>query len=250
MCCIVRTAFFLLIPYWAPEDFFMSNFHHILFTILDDLPGMLYFTTYTLLILFWAEIIYMANTQATSSSKYRTTFALTNGFVYVCQLIIWLLLVLVPGSVEDVNYVDHAFFGVISLLAALAFCVYGGKLYNMLSNFPIDTKNRRNRLKEVFVSTIVCTTCFTIRATYIGLSILQEGMDLNFLFVGSFYILVEIIPSAVILWILRKLPPAKRGGRSNRSSRDKENMFASNDSEPTSSLLGKPAGLNDGRDDE
>jgi Protein of unknown function (DUF1084) len=54
--------------------------------ILNDLPGLLFFTTYTLLVLFWAEIYHQAKGQTTS--RLRPTFLATNIFVYCVQAIL------------------------------------------------------------------------------------------------------------------------------------------------------------------
>ncbi len=48
--------------------------------ILLDLPGLLFFTTYTLLVLFWAEIYHQARSMPTGSL--RPIFAGINVFVY------------------------------------------------------------------------------------------------------------------------------------------------------------------------
>lgn len=54
--------------------------------LLNDLPGLLFFTTYTLLVLFWAEIYHQAKGQTTS--RLRPTFLATNIFVYVVQAVL------------------------------------------------------------------------------------------------------------------------------------------------------------------
>lgn len=54
--------------------------------MLNDLPGLLFFTTYTLLVLFWAEIYHQAKSQSTE--KLRPTFVVTNSFVYIVQVVL------------------------------------------------------------------------------------------------------------------------------------------------------------------
>lgn len=56
----------------------------VLRLMLNDLPGLLFFTTYTLLVLFWAEIYHQAKSQSTA--KLRPTFLVTNIFVYAVQV--------------------------------------------------------------------------------------------------------------------------------------------------------------------
>jgi hypothetical protein len=51
--------------------------------LLNDLPVLLFFTTYTLLVLFWAEVYHQAKVQTTS--RLRPTFLAINIFVYSVQ---------------------------------------------------------------------------------------------------------------------------------------------------------------------
>lgn len=53
-------------------------------SILLDIPGLLFFSTYTLLVLFWAEIYHQARQLPTSTL--RPTFIISNVVVYVIQV--------------------------------------------------------------------------------------------------------------------------------------------------------------------
>jgi hypothetical protein len=53
--------------------------------VLLDLPGLLFFTTYTLLVLFWAEIYHQARSLPTDNL--RPAFLITNAVIYVIQVI-------------------------------------------------------------------------------------------------------------------------------------------------------------------
>ena len=52
--------------------------------VLLDLPGLLFFSTYTLLVLFWAEIYHQARSLPTS--KLRPIFVTANAIVYLVQV--------------------------------------------------------------------------------------------------------------------------------------------------------------------
>ena len=159
--------------------------------------------------------------------------------------------------------------GLISLVAAFGFMLYGGRLFLMLRSFPIDSRGRRKKIQEVllrppdpcrllravlglhsttpfplqcldpphvllrsarqlcsqgpasrdclaqvgFVTTI-CTFCFIVRSGMVffaaldprdgSLNVMNHPI-LNFVY----YLLVELIPSALVLYILRKLPPKR-----------------------------------------
>ncbi|XP_042020514.1 tobamovirus multiplication protein 3-like [Salvia splendens] len=180
--------------------------HHILL----DLPSLAFFTTYALLVLFWAEIYYQA--RAVSTDGLRPTFYTVNGVVYFIQMILWLALWW--KHVHVVVVLTKMFFAVISFFAALGFLLYGGRLFLMLQRFPVESKGRRKKLQEVGYVTTICFICFLVRCIMMCFDAFDPAADLDLLdhpilnFI--YYLLVEILPSALVLFILRKLPP-KRG---------------------------------------
>ncbi|KAK1315210.1 hypothetical protein QJS10_CPA06g02076 [Acorus calamus] len=174
-----------------------------------DLPGLLFFSTYTLLVLFWAEIYYQA--RSLPIDKLRPTYVIVNGVVYLMQFCIWVYMAISPMtmSVE----VAKLFLAVVSFSAALGFLIYGGRLFVMLRRFPIESKGRQKKLNEVGFVTGICCTCFLIRCLVVAISAFDKNADpdvldhpiLNLIY----YMLVEILPSALVLFILRKLPPKR-----------------------------------------
>ncbi|KAK8617965.1 hypothetical protein V6N13_080865 [Hibiscus sabdariffa] len=58
--------------------------------ILLDMPSLAFFTTYSLLVLFWAEIYYQA--RAESTDGLRPIFFAINAVVYTIQIAMWLVL--------------------------------------------------------------------------------------------------------------------------------------------------------------
>ncbi len=78
--------------------------------------------------------------------------------------------------------------------------------------FPIESRGRRKKLYEVGCVTAVCSACFTLRALIVAWSAVDAAdadldvLDhplLNFVY----YAACELLPSALVLYILRKLPP-------------------------------------------
>uniref|UniRef100_A0A0D6R0D3 THH1/TOM1/TOM3 domain-containing protein n=1 Tax=Araucaria cunninghamii TaxID=56994 RepID=A0A0D6R0D3_ARACU len=181
-------------------------FQHVLL----DMPGLLFFTTYVLLVLFWAEIFYQA--RAISTDGLRRTFITINAVIYLFQICIWTYLWWSSSMVVEI--ISKIFFAGVSFFAALGFLLYGGRLFLMLRRFPIESKGRRKKLQEVGYVTTICFMCFLARCIMMFLCAFDQGADLdvmehpilNFIY----YLLVEIIPSLLVLFILRKLPP-KRG---------------------------------------
>ncbi|KAH8512115.1 hypothetical protein H0E87_009352 [Populus deltoides] len=107
------------------------GFHKQVFTmnpqalvlVLLDLPGLLFFSTYTLLVLFWAEIYHQARSLPTD--KLRVVYISVNVAMYFVQVCIWVYLWVDDNSI--VELIGKIFIAVVSILAALGFLVYGGR---------------------------------------------------------------------------------------------------------------------------
>ncbi|ONH90542.1 hypothetical protein PRUPE_8G060200 [Prunus persica] len=153
--------------------------------LLMDLPGLLFFSTYTLLVLFWAEIYH--------------------------QVCIWIFIRVSrsPVAVEAARI----FFSVISFGTALGFLIYGGRLFIMLRHFPIESRGRQKKLEEVGWVTGICCTCFLIRCLMLAVSAFDKDADVDVvnhpILNLIYYMLAEIVPSALVLFILRKVPPRR-----------------------------------------
>ncbi|KAG6467576.1 tobamovirus multiplication protein 1-like [Zingiber officinale] len=180
------------------------------FTIaLLDLPSLFFFSTYTLLVLFWAEIYNQARNFSTD--KIRIAYICINTAIYIFQVCIWVYLLLSYSSIVD--SLGKIFIAVVSFIAALGFAIFGGRLFCMLRRFPIESKGRRKKLHEVGSVTGICFACFLIRCIVVGLSAFNANASLEVLdhpiLDLVYYMLTEILPSALVLYILRRLPPKR-----------------------------------------
>ncbi|KAJ0443013.1 hypothetical protein HanPSC8_Chr16g0719651 [Helianthus annuus] len=190
-----------------------SSFFHVKLKVLDiillDLPGLLFFSTYTLLVLFWAEIYHQARSLPTD--KLRPAYFIINGVVYFLQVCIWIYMRF-SNTAAGVELAE-LFFSVISLGAAVGFVVYGGRLFVMLKRFPVDSSGRQKKLQEVGFVTGICCTCFLIRCVMVAIAAFDKNADIHVLnhpiLDFAYYMIVEILPSALVLFILRKLPPRR-----------------------------------------
>lgn len=181
----------------------------VLTWVLLDLPGLLFFSTYTLLVLFWAEIYNQA--RSVSTDKLRAGYIAVNCIVYFIQVCLWIILWINDNLF--IESVEQLFITVMSFIAALGFLFYGGRLFSMLRRFPIESKGRRKKLREVGYVTAICFTCFLIRCVMVALSTFDTDASLHVLdhpiLDLIYYTLVEILPSALVLFILQKLPPKR-----------------------------------------
>ncbi|WOL12211.1 tobamovirus multiplication protein 1-like isoform X1 [Canna indica] len=181
--------------------------------VLLDLPGLIFFSTYTLLVLFWAEIYHQAMSHP--SNNVRIIYIIANCVIYVTQVCVWIFL-WIHGN-QIVESVGNIFIAAISFIAAIGFLLYGGRLFCILRQFPIESRGRQKKLHEVGSVTAICFTCFLIRCFVVGLSAIDSGASLDVLdhpildFI--YYMLAEILPSALVLYILRKLPQKRVSGQ-------------------------------------
>lgn len=61
------------------------------------------------------------------------------------------------------HLLSASFLAAVSLAAAVGFMLYGGRLFLMLQRFPIESRGRKKKLREVGMVTAICATAFTIR---------------------------------------------------------------------------------------
>ncbi|CAL9218642.1 unnamed protein product, partial [Arabidopsis halleri] len=178
------------------------NMHsQIMQHIFLDIPSLGFFTTYAVLILFWAMIHYQARMMSTD--RLKPSFFTINAIVYVVQIYISLV-----GFVVE----PYSSYGV-SLFVALGFLLYGGRLLLMLHRFPVESKGRRKKMKEVGCVTTICFTSFLIRCIMMCFAAFYEGANLDVMdhpiLNLIYYMLVEILPFSLVLFILRTLPPKR-----------------------------------------
>ncbi|CAI5945859.1 unnamed protein product [Closterium sp. NIES-65] len=185
--------------------------NHVFAHVLLDLPGLLFFTTYTLLVLFWAEIYHQA--RGLPTDNLRPYFMAANVGVYVLQAAIWGVMWFDHKDMLTIDLIAKLFFTAVSLAAAAGFLLYGGRLFLMLRQFPIESRGRRKKLHEVGFVTLICFSCFIVRAAVIAYSAIVSTAWLDVVadpWVNvAYYACVELIPAALVLYILRKLPPKR-----------------------------------------
>jgi hypothetical protein len=67
-------------------------------------------------------------------------------------------------AAERISHIISAgFLAAVSLCAAVGFLLYGGRLFLMLQRFPIESRGRKKKLREVGMVTSICAACFSLR---------------------------------------------------------------------------------------
>jgi len=192
LCLFARAALFgVFHDQWAvdtsdPPERPLFYFFSILF------PGQIYYTTYTLLILFWAEIYHQARSLPL---KYlRPAFLAVNIVVYVVPVAIAIAQTVESDNPQARHILKYAMASAMSMVwlsAAAGFAFYGGKLFMMLRLFPLESKGRRKKLQEVGIVAGVSTVCFVSRAALEPtLAFIECSLSVHF----AYFIAVEILP--------------------------------------------------------
>ena len=170
--CVIFSLWFKIINIGADEPYNPNSQPSALVNVLLDFPSLLFFSTYTLLILFWSEIYHQA--RSISTSMLRPVFILVNAFVYIATASVWAWMFIVEdtspkgGSGADdgdvgetggggkklnvhvLGYqITSVFLAVMSMTVVIGFLFYGLKLFSMLKKFPIESKGRKKKLYEV-----------------------------------------------------------------------------------------------------
>ncbi|XP_076900373.1 tobamovirus multiplication protein 1-like [Bidens hawaiensis] len=186
------------------------NLHLKVFVwVLLDIHGLLFFSTYAPLLLHWAEIYYQA--RSWPADKLKITYSRINVGVSVIQVCIWIYLWVDDSNM--VHFVGKLYVAVVSFMAALGFLFNGGRLYHTLLRFPVESEGRKRKLHEVGSLTTICFTFFLVRC-FVGVSSAFDSEITLYVFDHPvpnliFYMLTEILPSAMVLFILRQLPRKK-----------------------------------------
>lgn len=254
--CIVFSLWFKIITIGGKESH--DGMINALANVLLDFPSLLFFTTYTLLVLFWSEIYHQA--RSLSTAMLRPIFIIVNAFVYIVVVAVWIWMVIVENTshpkaespdneamktsinVQALGYqITSVFLATMSVAVVVGFLFYGCKLYYMLKKFPIESKGRKKKLYEVGMVTVTCCIAFSVRAAMTAVSAFVRSARLdvfghpfyNFLY----YSLVEIIPAMLVLWVLRKMPPRRNAvtGNSSGGAPRRRIFGGSNSAPPTDS---------------
>ncbi|KAF8746031.1 hypothetical protein HU200_013420 [Digitaria exilis] len=145
--------------------------------VLLDLPSLLFFSTYTLLVLFWAEIYHQVRSLPTD--KLRPAYISINTIIYVVQLCIWIYLGIHDNAALELA--SKIFNVAVSCIALLGFSVYGGRVNFCLKRYPIESVGRQRRMPQVRTVTAICVTCFLIRCMWVALSAFVPDVSLEVL---------------------------------------------------------------------
>jgi len=141
----VRTAFFGVCVLFNVNNFFLdlgAGADDPAFSILSNIPRVIFFSTFTLLILFWAEILHRVQNESRSFIRKRSLFIVMNVIVYFVQIAFWVVIYFFSDFALNsrLAIAENIFFAVLSLLITFFFLWYGGQLFFLLLVCPHISK--------------------------------------------------------------------------------------------------------------
>lgn len=84
------------------------------------------------------------------------------------QVGLWVVFSTAEGETQLGKELTGCFLAFVSAAAAFGFIIYGGRLFLMLRRFPIESRGRRKKLREVGLVTSICATCFLFRCVCVS----------------------------------------------------------------------------------
>lgn len=192
----------------------------VTYYILWTLPGLLFFSTYTLLVAEWARIFHETYSARTPRFSRNRILCGVNSLFYLVQMGLFVLLFLPTGDKPGDYYMkkyrdgEPIYLGIVACLSAAFFLVYGARLYILFSRKLWQSAVKRRLVVSVFSVSAFCTVCFLTRGV-VNFVWVQTVSTLHpceqARFMVFFYLAVEILPCVAVLFVMRSMPaPARR----------------------------------------
>lgn len=173
--------------------------------IMDLTPELLFWLTYVLLVMLWASMYY-------GSLNTNKDFLLQCVFYGITSATgLSLILIAVTMQIARVYtlIIEAVYLFVLSVCTVIAFALYGFLLYIRAKRLNINVKNKDNMLQKLkWIAVIVCVCDISHCLYLVIVDILSAEKRVHpFIFIWFFYfVLTEIAPATVILYIFRKVP--------------------------------------------
>jgi hypothetical protein len=233
MCNVVRSIFFFGVHFhWETitrgeneqnaDSILNGRGFPTLFFVLNELPGVLFFSASTVLLLQWAKIHYTVRDDITVvNSWFKPTCVTGNVCVYIMQGSLWILYGLsnhfpnLTPAIEPLHVTSSITMALIFAITGIILIVFGNRTRDTLSEVPMDFRLLSDKVSEIRFLGIVCTVCFTLRACFIcyGTVASLAGLKDNLpgitpcVALSVYYLCFEIAPCTIMLYYFRRLPP-------------------------------------------
>lgn len=194
-----------------------------------------FFTAFTIVFFYWVHAFHSLFFESGASTKMPLLtwfFSLTNVAIYIFQASVvgvylyrhtsWRLQ---PLERDDLYIASIMVAGASDLVASLGFLVYGVRLFAIGKEHSdeLSPESRRQRLTTLLATLVFCS-CFTLRfAMFLWVPVTNDDVPAD-LFMVFAYILPEVIPTSLQLFIVQK-----RRSKSERDAQFISDLYAEHD---------------------
>eukprot|EP01117_Protostelium_nocturnum_P015776 TRINITY_DN6147_c0_g1_i1.p1 TRINITY_DN6147_c0_g1~~TRINITY_DN6147_c0_g1_i1.p1 ORF type:complete len:322 (-),score=79.72 TRINITY_DN6147_c0_g1_i1:131-1096(-) len=211
---LLRTIFFMIYPSFHDKRIIIPP---SIMGLWEQLGDTCFLVAYLMLLLFWAQFYnqFLGKKDAMSGGRnlLRVIFVLCLiGFATMLILIL-----LLPQKMEENwNKIETAcglFLSCVTLFLAGGFMYYAVKLWMILRTFLPASTRRRAQVRKIVSVGIFCTVAFTTRAIIVIITMVEAWKNPNVRSFSAtiemvilFFVFLEAVPIATMMFLLRKLP--------------------------------------------
>jgi len=210
----VRAVFMFLQPFIREQEFIqIPNQINIL---LNSLPSFNFFTIYLVVLFIWIEIYFLFRGSVVSIRRLPTIFNTITILMYLCLITLYIIdFTMYPLQSNPISafinlpeliigYYDASCF----IVASLLFVFFGVSLifrFRSPHQKNFTEEKRKIILKRIAGLTILTVACFICRATITLFALIKMNSISGefWWFDGVYYILFEIIPLWIMIYLLR-----------------------------------------------
>jgi hypothetical protein len=194
-----------------------------------------FFTAFTIVFFYWVHSfhsLFFETGAPTRLPLLTAFFGLTNVAIYAFQAVVVSIYLyrhtswrLQPLERDDLYIASIMVAGASDLIASLGFLVYGARLFAIGKEHSDDLspETRRQRLTTLLATLVFCS-CFALRfAMFLWVPVTDENVSAD-LFMIFAYIVPEVIPTALQLFIVQK-----RRSKNERDAQFISDLYAEHD---------------------
>jgi len=179
------------------------------FSVMSDLGEMFFFFAFSLLGLFWAEIHYnTSKRQEKFERRVKPLFFTVMAVFLFVEFCCWVLLFVLPEYCSKTIEISHD----IGYLVVYAICTvftiaYCNCVFQRVYSNPLHSAARSKKLFELVIVTTGCMMFLLFHAASTSLYIASIDMhQIGFQWLTAIAFVCEVIPSLLLLFILRHIP--------------------------------------------
>ncbi|KAL0215394.1 hypothetical protein P9112_007578 [Eukaryota sp. TZLM1-RC] len=174
-------------------------------------PAVICYSTFSLLIYYLRDLCHAAGSTITSSNRMKHFFVWSNIVFYIAAITMWVYVGIDPVNQDWTLKASAILFMTACLLASLGFMCYGVTLVLSLKRFPIVSVFLKKQMKKVAYVTAISAVCFLVRGLFQFISMLDDDpFGGHAIVVLLYYFLLDVLPYAVLLSMLKEKWPKRR----------------------------------------